>query len=102
MKPTAAGLLLLAAWIAAIAAAGLFAARHLAVASDLRLFLPTAGTADQRWLLDTLGEGPAARVLVVALSGAAPDKLGRLAGRCLGAPRRRRVRGRRERRERFG
>lgn len=75
MKRTAAALLLLAVWIVAITAAGAFAARHLVVSSDLRLFLPSARTENQRWLLEGLGEGPAARVLVVTLSGAPPEKL---------------------------
>lgn len=75
MKRTPAALLLVAVWIAAIVAAAVFAQRHLAVSSDLRLFLPSAATPEQRLLLEGLGEGPAARVLVVALEGAAPEAL---------------------------
>ena len=75
MKRTPAALLLLAVWIAAIVAAAVFAQRHLAVSSDLRLFLPSAATPEQRLLLEGLGEGPAARILVVALEGATPEEL---------------------------
>ena len=75
MKRTPAALLLLAVWIAAIVAAAVFAQRHLAVSSDLRLFLPSATTPEQRLLLEGLGEGPAARILVVALEGATPEEL---------------------------
>jgi predicted exporter len=75
MKLTAAALLWLTLWIAGIAAAAAFAQRHLVVSSDLRLFLPKPETAEQRLLLEGIGEGPAARVLVIALEGAAPEQL---------------------------
>lgn len=75
MKRTPAALLLLALWIGGLVAAGAFAQRHLGVSSDLRLFLPAPATAEQRLLLEGLGEGPAARVLVVALAGAPPEAL---------------------------
>jgi predicted exporter len=75
MRGSAAAFLLFAAWVATIAATAAFAARQLAVSSDLRLFLPSAHTAEERLLLEGLGEGPAARVLVVALAGASPAEL---------------------------
>ena len=75
MKRSATALLLLAVWIAGIAAAGVFAQRHLEVGSDLRLFLPAPETAEQRLVMEGIGEGPAARVLVVALEGAPPERL---------------------------
>src|SRR5262245_30531769 len=75
MSRSPVALLLLALWVAGLVAAGAFADRHLSVTSDLRLFLPTPTTSEQRLLLEGLGEGPAARVLVVALGGASPEQL---------------------------
>ena len=75
MKRSATALLLLAVWIAGIIAAGVFAQRHLEVGSDLRLFLPAPETAEQRLVMEGIGEGPAARVLVIALEGAPPERL---------------------------
>ena len=49
--------------------------RHLEVGSDLRLFLPAPETAEQRLVMEGIGEGPAARVLVIALEGAPPERL---------------------------
>jgi predicted exporter len=72
-SPTA--LLLLAVWLAAIVGAGVFTQRHLEVSSDLRLFLPAPETAEQRLVMEGIGEGPAARVLVIALEGASPERL---------------------------
>jgi predicted exporter len=68
-------MLVLSLWIACIAAAGAYTHRQLAGSSDQRLFFPTPATAEQRLLLEGLGEGPAARVLVVALDGARPEDL---------------------------
>ncbi len=75
MKRTAGALLLLAVWLAALAALGTFVGRRLDVGSDLRLFLPEPQTPEQRILLDAIGEGPASRLLVVALEGAPPEAL---------------------------
>jgi len=67
--------LLLAAWAVSVVGVGLWVQRELAVSNDLRLFLPRPTTREQALLLDEIGEGPAARVLVVALEGAAPERL---------------------------
>src|SRR6185436_4089576 len=75
MSRSPAALLLLALWVAGLTAAGAVADRHLSVTSDLRLFLPAPATSEQRLLLEGLGEGPAARVLVIALDGAPPEEL---------------------------
>ncbi|MEO8466761.1 MAG: hypothetical protein ABI640_15600 [Gammaproteobacteria bacterium] len=69
-------LLLLVVWVAVLVGAGAFVDSHLRVASDLRLFLPAPATAAQRLLLDAIGEGPASRLLVITLEGAAPETLG--------------------------
>nr|WP_269670526.1 MMPL family transporter [Stenotrophomonas sp. SY1] len=45
------------------------------ISGDLRKFMPDARTPAQKLLLDELGEGPGARLLLVALSGAAPEQL---------------------------
>src|ERR1044072_8429137 len=68
-------LLVLASWIAILRAVGVFVRRALAISSDLRLFLPSATTVEQRLLLEEIGEGPASRVLVIALEGAPPEQL---------------------------
>jgi len=56
---------LLTAWISA----------RIQVSGDLRKFMPDARTPAQKLLLDELGEGPGARLLLVALSGATPEQL---------------------------
>jgi predicted exporter len=75
MSRSPAALLLLALWIAGLVAAVAVVQRQLSIVSDLRLFLPAPVTAEQRLLLEGFGEGPAARVLVVALDGAPPETL---------------------------
>lgn len=75
MSRSLSAVLLLALWAAGLIGASAVAARHLSVTSDLRLFLPAPATSEQRLLLEGLGEGPAARVLAVALSGAPPEEL---------------------------
>jgi predicted exporter len=75
MKRTPQALMLLALWIAALAVLGWFVQRQLVIGTDLRLFLPKPTTPQQRLLLDEIGEGPASRMLVIALGGAAPAQL---------------------------
>lgn len=70
MKRTPAALALLAVWVAALVLLGWFVQRQLVIGADLRLFLPNPVTDEQRLLLDEIGEGPASRVLVIALAGA--------------------------------
>ena len=66
---------LLLAWLAALAVAGAWLGRGLHMEEDLRRFLPTPRTPAQVLLVDELGEGPGSRVLLLALSGAAPEAL---------------------------
>jgi len=75
MKRTPQALLIFAAWVLLLAGLGWFVQRELVIGTDLRLFLPSPTTPEQRLLLDEIGEGPASRVLVVALGGATPEKL---------------------------
>ncbi len=69
------GLILLVLWIGVLAALTVFIQRHLVLGTDLRLFLPSPTTPEQHLLVDEIGESPASRVLVMALSGAAPEEL---------------------------
>lgn len=69
---------LLALWLAALAALGVGVATHLRVGSDLRSFMPPPATPDQKLLLDAIGEGPGSRLLLIALSGAEPERLAEL------------------------
>ena len=62
-------------WLLLLALAGLWLGGRTQVSSDLRKFMPDARTPAQKLLLDELGEGPGARLLMVALSGAAPEQL---------------------------
>jgi predicted exporter len=52
--------------------------RGLVVSSDLRSFMPPAANADQRLLMDEIGEGPASRLLLIAINGAPPETLANL------------------------
>lgn len=66
---------LLAAWALVLALLGLFVQRHLAIGTDLRLFLPSPSTPEEKLLLTEIGEGPGSRVLVLALDGAPAEEL---------------------------
>jgi predicted exporter len=66
------------AWLALIVTVGWGVARHLKISSDLRDFVPPARTADQRLLLEEIGNGPGSRLLLLAISGAPRDRLAEL------------------------
>jgi len=65
--------LLLVAWIAAVAILGWVVDRHLVIGTDLRLFMPSPRTPQERLILDEIGEGPASRMLLLAISGPDPQ-----------------------------
>jgi len=65
-------------WLIAIAAVGWGVARHLRISSDLRSFMPPPQTADQKLLLDEIGEGPGSRLLLLAISDAPDEQLAQL------------------------
>jgi predicted exporter len=67
----------LLAWCLAIVLLGAYVWHGLRLSGDLRLFLPDPSTPEQRMLLEGVGEGPAARLLLVAIEGASEDKLAR-------------------------
>ncbi|HEX7915130.1 MAG TPA: xanthomonadin transporter, partial [Rudaea sp.] len=60
--------LLLGIWILVLAALGFAVQRNLVVTSDLRAFMPPSRNADQKLLLDQIGEGPASRLLLLEIS----------------------------------
>ncbi len=60
----------LVTWLLALAVLQLYVGATLRLGSDLRLFLPEPATLEQRILLGGIGEGPAVRLLLVALEGA--------------------------------
>lgn len=62
-------------WAAALVALAALAWFRLSPGGDLRLFMPAAQTPEQRLLLDSLGEGPGARLLLIAVSGADDETL---------------------------
>lgn len=66
---------LLPAWLGLLALLAWVAVAQLNPSGDLRLFLPEARDARQALLLDSLGEGPGSRMLLLAVSGAEPDAL---------------------------
>jgi predicted exporter len=75
MKRTPGALALLAAWVLALGVCGAIVQQQLVIGTDLRLFLPAPVTPQEKLLLNELGEGPASRVLVVALSNAPAEQL---------------------------
>ena len=68
-------LALAVAWLAVLLLAGWLVAARLEFSGDLRRFLPDARTPEQRLLIDELGEGPGSRLLLLAISGDAPEVL---------------------------
>src|SRR5690625_5158044 len=62
-------------WLGLLALVAVAVSRHLHLSGDLRAFMPAPETAEQRLLIDELGDGPGARLLLLAISGAEPDAL---------------------------
>lgn len=60
---------LLGVWILVLTLLGLAVQRNLVVTSDLRAFMPPPRNADQKLLLDQIGEGPASRLLLLEITG---------------------------------
>lgn len=75
MRRTPLALLLVGLWVAALVLLGAFVGQRLVIGTDLRLYLPNPKTPQQRLLLEEIGEGPASRLLVIALSGAPAEEL---------------------------
>jgi predicted exporter len=70
--------ILIVSWWLLLAALALVVRSGLVVDSDLRSFMPPANDADQRLLLDEIGDGPASRLLLLAIGAAPPENLARL------------------------
>lgn len=62
-------------WLLLLGVLSVWISSRIQVSGDLRKFMPDARTPAQKLLLDELGEGPGARLLLVALSGAPPGQL---------------------------
>lgn len=67
--------LLLGLWLLLLAAGAVFVQQKLVVGGDLRLFMPSPRTDAQRLLMRELGEGPASRLLLLAIDGASTEAL---------------------------
>ena len=68
-------LLLFIAWVVLLVLGGLYVQRGLKIGADLRLFMPAPRTPEQHLLLDEIGEGPASRLLLLAIEGAPAEAL---------------------------
>jgi predicted exporter len=62
-------------WLFALALLYAYVASTLRLSSDLRLFLPDPATPEQSLVMDGIGEGPASKLLLIALAGADPSTL---------------------------
>lgn len=69
---------LLLGWVLVLIALGLVVFQRLQVSSDLRSFMPTPTTPDQRLLMDQVGSGAGSRLLLLAIDGAPAERLGEL------------------------
>jgi len=66
--------LIVSGWLIALAVLAFGVRSELVVSNDLRSFMPPARTAEQRLLLDEIGEGPASRLLLLAIAAADPEQ----------------------------
>jgi len=66
---------IIAAWLACLFLGLYGLVTHTRVVTDLTAFLPQAASQQQQILISQLQQGPAARLVLVALDGAAPDAL---------------------------
>lgn len=65
------------AWLCALLIIGAWVRENLIIGTDLRLFLPTPETKVERLLLEQIGEGPASRLLLLAIDGGSATDLAR-------------------------
>jgi predicted exporter len=75
------GWVLLGAWCALLALGIFWVQSHLKVSADLRLFMPSPRTEEQRLLIQNIGESPASRLLLLAIGGDQPAKLAEVSRR---------------------
>ncbi len=76
MSPRAGRFALLICWVLVLVGVAVYTAHTLKLSTDLRSFMPPAQTADQKLLMEQIGEGPGSRLLLLAISG---DEDGNLA-----------------------
>ena len=69
---------LLALWLLALAALAAFALTSLRISTDLRSFMPPPSNADQKLLMEQIGEGPGSRLLLLSIGGAPETELAEL------------------------
>ena len=69
------------AWLALLALAAGYVLLGASVRNDMTSFMPRAATPVQKLLLTELREGPVARLVLVTLSGASPERLAELSRR---------------------
>jgi len=90
VKHDARALAWLGLWLGLLAALLVGVLASLRLSADLRLFLPRPETPEQALVLEGVGEGPAARLLMIAIDGGEPEELARashaLAARLRTAP----------------
>jgi predicted exporter len=79
------GWILLAAWCGLLALGVGWIQARLTVSADLRLFMPSPRTEQQRLLVQNVGESPASRLLLIALSGDQPESLAQVSKKLAGA-----------------
>jgi len=75
MNPGRAAARLLALWLLSLSLLGVYVVGALRLSGDLRLFLPDPASPEQKLVLDGIGEGPASRLLLIALEGGTPEAL---------------------------
>ena len=78
MKNEARALAWLGLWLGLLAALLAVVLQTFRLSADLRLFLPRPATTEQALVLEGIGEGPAARLLILALEGGEPLELARI------------------------
>jgi predicted exporter len=64
-----------ALWLLALAVCGGWLYRHLAISTDLTVFLPPSATPSQQILIEQLRDGVAARLILIAIEGGEPRTL---------------------------
>ncbi len=69
MKDDAKGLAWFSVWLGVLAVLLVSVMHSLRLSTDLRLFLPRPESTEQALVLEGIGEGPAARLLIIALEG---------------------------------
>ena len=72
---------LLAAWCGLLVLGIFWVQSHLRVSADLRLFMPSPRTEEQRLLIQNIGESPASRLLLLAIDGDQPARVADLSRR---------------------